>query len=243
MYRTSKLLLPIAMMYAVLLIVSNILASKITIVWGMPIAAGIVCFPLAYLVNDVLTEVYGYDVAKRIIWMGFALLFFSVVMIYVANILPAADFWKEQQVVYDGEEKQVDMNYAFHAVLGVAPRIAFASLCAFLVGSFLNSIVLSKLKVKTNGRFLWIRTIGSTIVGESADSIVFAFVAFYGHSDWTIEKILALAWTGFLLKTLYEVIATPLTYAIVSAVKKVEKVDVYDYSISYNPIKFSDETA
>jgi queuosine precursor transporter len=229
-----RLLLPIAMAYGVLLVLSNALASKITLIAGMPVAAGILCFPLTYIINDVLTEVYGFKVTRRIIWYGFILLFFSVSMYQIAIVMPSAGFWINKQVVIEGMSQNVNMNAAFNSIFGTSSRIATASLLAYLVGSFLNSIVMSYFKILTNGKKLWLRTISSTIVGEGADSIIFAIIAFYGI--FGISEILNLAWTGLVLKTLYEVIATPLTYFVISKIKQLEGVDVYDNSVTYNPI-------
>jgi queuosine precursor transporter len=229
-----RLLMPIAMAYGVLLIISNTLASKITVIAGMPIAAGILCFPLAYLINDVLTEVYGFKETRRVIWYGFSLLFFSALMYKIAIIMPSASFWIQKTVMVDGVSQTINMDNAFNSIFGTSTRIAVASLIAYLIGSFLNSIVMSYLKVITNGEKLWLRTISSTIAGEGADSVIFAMVAFYG--TFGILDIFTLAWTGFILKTLYEIFATPLTYIAVAKIKDIEGIDIYDKGITYNPV-------
>ncbi|MEL6445664.1 MAG: queuosine precursor transporter [Bacteroidota bacterium] len=209
----------IAMIFVAMLVISNIIAVKIVQIGPFSIAGGIVCFPIVYIVNDVLAEVYGYERTRNVIWWGFGILAASVFVISVAVMLPAAPFYEDQE--------------AFARLFGFVPRIALASLVAYLVGSFMNAIVLSKMKVMMEGRHLWMRTIGSTIVGEGVDSIVFNVIAFAGV--FGSGQLVAIAFSGFVLKTAYEVVATPLTYLVVGWVKKVEGVDVYDADVSYSP--------
>lgn len=211
----------VGMLSVALLIVSNTVAVKVVEIWGFVLPAGIICFPLAYIFNDVLTEVYGYEKTRSVIWWGFFALALTSIIYYVATILTPAPFWKDQE--------------SFAKLFGFVPRIAIASFLAYLVGSFLNSYVMSYMKIKTKGKHLWSRTIGSTIVGEGADSIVFNFVAFYGIFDFS--NLIKIAISGFILKTLYEILATPLTYFVVNKLKKIENEDKFDHGISYNPFK------
>lgn len=215
----SPIFVAIAMIFVSSLIISNTIATKIIMIGSLSVAAGIICFPISYIISDIITEVYGYNRAKFVIWTGFACLAFMTVAYSVASWLAPAPFYQNES--------------AFDAVFSQVPRIALGSLAGYLVGSFLNSAVMSKMKLWTNGRHLWSRTIGSTIVGEAADSGVFAVVAFAGI--FSGEQLLMVAFSGFILKTLYEILATPLTYMIVSKVKSYEKIDVIDTNQSYNP--------
>lgn len=211
----------VAMLFVASLLIANTLAVKIIQVGNFTLPAGILCFPIAYLVNDVLTEIYGYENTRAVIWWGFFCLALMTLLYYLATLLKPAPFWGDQE--------------AFGRLFGFVPRIAIASLIAFLIGSFLNSWIMSLMKVKTNGKHLWSRTIGSTIVGEGADSIVFNCVAFLGI--FTFDDVMKIALSGFLLKTLYEIIMTPLTYMAVSWLKRKEEEDKFDRNISYNPFK------
>ncbi len=207
------------------LITANIIAVKPVQVGGFIFPAAVVIFPIAYIFGDILTEVYGYARARQTIWIGFACNLIAVVAIYVGGLLPAAGFWPNQS--------------AYDAILGFAPRLLVASFIAYLVGEFLNSLVLAKLKVKTAGRYLWLRTISSTLVGELADSIVFITVAFLGV--WPGDQMLTAILTQWVIKVVYEIIATPLTYAVVGWLKRAEGVDVYDRSTNFTPFKFEAE--
>jgi hypothetical protein len=209
----------VSMLFVASLLVGNTVAAKIITFLGFSIPAGILCFPIAYIVNDVLTEVYGYRKAKSVIWWGFICLAFMTLVYYLSTIITPAPFWKDQ--------------LAYEKIFSIVPRIALGSLIAFLVGSFLNSIVLSKMKILTNGKYLWTRTIGSTIIGEGADSIIFNLVAFAGI--FGVRDLVVIMVSGFLLKTLYETIATPLTYLVVGYLKKAEQEDRYDIGENYNP--------
>ncbi len=207
------------------LITANIIAVKPVQVGGFIFPAAVVIFPIAYIFGDILTEVYGYARARQTIWIGFACNLIAVVAIYVGGLLPAAGFWPNQS--------------AYDAILGFAPRLLVASFIAYLVGEFLNSLVLAKLKVRTAGRYLWLRTISSTLVGELADSIVFITVAFLGV--WPGDQMLTAILTQWVIKVAYEVIATPLTYAVVGWLKRAEGVDVYDRATNFTPFKFEAE--
>jgi uncharacterized integral membrane protein (TIGR00697 family) len=180
---------------------------------------------LAYIFGDILTEVYGYARARQTIWIGFACNLIAVVAIYAGGLLPAAGFWPDQA--------------AYGAILGFTPRLLLASFIAYLIGEFLNSFVLAKLKIRTAGRYLWVRTIGSTLVGELADSIVFITVAFLGV--WPSDQMLTAVVTQWSIKVIYEIAATPLTYAIVGRLKRAEGMDVYDRATNFTPFKFDAE--
>ena len=207
----------IAMLFVALLIISNIVAAKLITFFNFVLPAGILTFPLAYVINDVLTEVYGYEKARSTIWTGFVCLAILSITTYIAVALPFPPFWHTQK--------------EFETTLGLVPRIAIASLCAYVVGSLLNSYVMSRMKVLTEGRHLWTRTIGSTIVGEGADSVIFNLVAFLGVFQLTDLGLIMLS--GFTLKVAYEIIATPLTYAVVAWLKRYEEEDKFDIDIKY----------
>lgn len=212
----------VAMFFVTMLLISNTIAVKIVEIGGFTLPAGILCFPVAYIINDVIVEVYGFERTRSVIWFGFGCLAIMSLLYYLANALPPAVFWHEQ--------------LAFEKLFGVVPRIAVASFIAFIVGSFLNASIMSLMKVKMKGKYLWMRTIGSTIIGEGTDSLVFNFVAFWGIFE--LNNLLYIAFSGFVLKTLYEAVATPATYAVVRVLKRIESEDKYDIEISYNPFKF-----
>ena len=191
------------------LIVANIIAVKLVLVAGLLLPAGVIVFPVSYILGDVLTEVYGYAQARRVIWLGFLCNLLAVAVIAVAGLLPAAPFW-------DGQE-------AFERILGATPRLLAASFVAYLIGELTNAYVLVRLKLATNGRFLWMRTIGSTLVGQGLDSAVFIVLAFAGVLP--PAAILAAILTQWLVKSAYEALATPLTYAAVGFLKRVEDRD------------------
>lgn len=211
----------VSMLFVASLLIGNTLAVKIIQFGGFTLPAGILCFPIAYIVNDCLTEVYGYEKTRSVIWWGFVCLALMSFFYYCATLLTPAPFWTEQE--------------AFGKLFGFAPRIGFASFVAFLIGSFLNSFVLSKMKIKTKGKHLWTRTIGSTIIGEGADSIIFNLVAFLGVFAFT--DVLVIALSGFVLKTLYEIVMTPFTYLAINWLKRKENEDKYDLGADYNPFK------
>jgi uncharacterized integral membrane protein (TIGR00697 family) len=212
----------IASVFVTCLITANIIAVKIIWVLGFPVPAGIIIFPLSYLFGDVLTEVYGYGAARRVIWLGFACNLLAVIAIYLGGIAPAAPFWTQQA--------------AYNSILGFAPRLLLASFIAYLVGEFTNSFVLAKLKIATRGRWLWTRTIGSTLVGEGLDTFIFISIAFGGI--FSAQIILVTIFTQWFLKVAYEVVATPFTYMVVGFLKQREKLDTYDYRTNFSPILF-----
>lgn len=204
------------------LITANIIAVKIVSIYAFIVPAGVIIFPISYIVGDILTEVYGYRQARRVIWLGFFCNLITVIAIWVGQILPPASFW-------DGQA-------AYERILGYTPRLLIASFFAYLVGEFSNAYVLSKMKILTQGRWLWMRTISSTLVGQGFDSVVFIFIAFVGKIP--LSGLLISIVTQWLLKSLYESIATPLTYVIVKFLKKQENLDVYDYDTSFNPLSW-----
>jgi hypothetical protein len=203
------------------LITSNIIAVKIIDVLGVVVPAAVVIFPLSYLFGDVLTEVYGYARSRQVIWIGFSCNALAVLAIWIGGRLPSAVFW-------DGQT-------AYFRILGSTPRLLLASFSAYLVGEFLNSLVLARLKIATRGRWLWTRTITSTLVGQGADSLIFIVIAFAGSiSTANLARVVIAQW---LVKSAYETIATPATYAIVRFLKKTEREDYYDYQTDFNPFR------
>ena len=207
-------------LFVTTLITANIMAVKLIEVAGLVLPAAIVIFPISYILGDVLTEVWGYRRARRVIWLGFTCNLLAVAAIALGGALPAAGFW-------DGQA-------AYDSILGAAPRILAASFLAYLVGEFANAYVLARMKVATKGRWLWSRTIGSTVIGQGLDSAVFMTVAFAGVIP--PEALLGAVVTQWLVKTAYEALATPLTYAAVGFLKRREGVDVYDTETRFNPL-------
>jgi uncharacterized integral membrane protein (TIGR00697 family) len=200
----------LAAFFVTALVVSNIIAVKLVEISGRVFPAGLVIFPLAYLLGDVLTEVYGFRATRRVIWLGFACNLLAVGAIQIAIALPAAGFWAENQAAYED-------------LLGTTWRIFAASLAAYVVGELVNAYVLARMKVATRGRWLWSRTIGSTIVGEGLDSAIFVTIAFAGTGAGLLNPIL----TTWGIKVAWETAATPLTYAIVNYLKRRDGVDAY----------------
>ena len=215
--------------FVVVLLLSNVVgAEKRSFVTlpgiGMwPFGAGILFFPISYVIDDILTEVYGYAHARRAIWAGFAALLFMAVMEWTVVHLPVAEGWTGQD--------------AYERVFGAGWRIILASIAAFFVGDFLNSVVLAKMKIWTQGKHLWTRTIGSTVVGEGADSLIFYPLAFYGLADWPMAVIGQVMLSQFILKVSWEAILTPVTYAVVGFLKRREGVDVYDVGTDFTPFQ------
>jgi uncharacterized integral membrane protein (TIGR00697 family) len=210
-----------AMIFVATLLISNTIAVKIITVAGLTLPAGIICFPIAYIFGDTLTEVYGYAKTRSVIWWGFFCLAGMSAFFWVATLLPAAPFWNDQA--------------SFAKLFGFVPRIAASSFVAYLVGEFLNSFVLSKIKIKMNGRHFWFRAVASTVVGQAADSTIFNLLAFSGV--FPMKSVLFIAFSGFILKSLYEVLALPLTYLIVGWLKKTEGINTFDRGVNYTPFK------
>jgi len=228
--------------FVVILLLSNVIgAAKIaqvnfptffTVHWGhwvVPVlgprsfGAGILFFPLGYLLGDILTEVYGYARARRCIWVGFVALLFMAFMAWVVVILPPAPFWGNQA--------------AYEVVFGQVPRIVFASIVAFWAGEFVNAFVLARMKILTRGKMLWTRTIGSTVCGQLVDSVIFYPLAFWGATGWTHEDVVTVMITNWALKVGWEVLLTPVTYIVVGFLKRQEGLDVFDEGTNFSPFR------
>jgi len=205
------------------LITANITAVKLVNVFGLVLPAGIVIFPISYIFGDVLTEVYGFRQARRVIWLGFLCNLMVVVAVALGQVLPSASFWNGQA--------------AYERILGYTPRLLGASFLAYLIGEFSNSFVLAKMKIATKGRWLWSRTIGSTLIGEGLDSFVFMTLAFVKAIPMT--ELASAIVTQWLVKSAYEAAVTPLTYAVVNFLKRKEGLDAYDYDTHFNPLRIS----
>jgi uncharacterized integral membrane protein (TIGR00697 family) len=208
--------------FVAILLLSNLIgAAKLSTLGGFTFGAGILFFPLGYVIGDVLTEVYGYAHARRCIWVGFSALVFMAFMSWVVVSLPPAAGW-------DGQA-------AYESVFGQVPRIVMASIVAFWAGEFVNSFVLARMKVLTRGRHLWTRTIGSTVVGQAVDSAIFYPLAFAGV--WSTSQVITVMFTNWALKVLWEALLTPVTYAVVGWLKRHEGVDVYDEGTDFSPFR------
>lgn len=210
--------------FNVCLIAANLLETKVIQLGSLTVTAGLLVFPISYIINDCIAEVWGFRKARLIIWSGFVMNFFVVTLGLIAVSLPAAPFW-------EGEEH-------FNFVFGMAPRIVAASLMAFLVGSFLNAYVMSRMKIASRGRNFSARAIWSTVVGETADSLIFFPVAFGGVIAW--RELVVMMGLQILLKSAYEVVILPVTIRVVKAVKRIDGSDVYDEGISYKVWKVKD---
>ena len=222
--RYSSFFVAVVALFVTCLVISNVIAVKLAMIHGLVLPAGIIIFPVSYLLADVLTEVYGYRAARRVLWLGFFCNLLAVAAIWIGGLLPPAPFW-------DGQA-------AYDQILGATPRILLASFAAYLVGEFANTIIMSKLKVAMAGRHLWARAIGSTLVGQGLDSAVFITIAFSGMMPLPI--LLGAIVTQWLIKSAYEALATPLTYAMVGFLKRREGIDTYDRGISFNPFALGD---
>jgi uncharacterized integral membrane protein (TIGR00697 family) len=215
--------------FVTILLLSNVIgAGKVAVIdlpgiGAWPFGAGILFFPVSYVIGDVLTEVYGYARARRCIWAGFAALLFMAFMAFVVVALPPSPEWGGQA--------------AYEAVFGQVPRIVFASIAAFWAGEFVNSYVLARMKIWTKGRHLWTRTIGSTVAGQGVDSLIFYPLAFLGAAGWTNALVLKVLLTQWALKVGWEALLTPLTYAVVGWLKRREGVDVYDVGTDFTPFR------
>ena len=205
-----------------ILLLSNVIgAAKVSSLGGWEFGAGILFFPLGYVIGDVLTEVYGYARARRCIWVGFSALLFMAFMSWVVVSLPPAPGWTGQA--------------AYESVFGQVPRIVFASIVAFWAGEFVNSYVLARMKIWTRGKHLWSRTIGSTIFGQGVDSLIFYPLAFWGV--WDTSQVMTVLVTNWLLKVSWEVVLTPVTYLVVNKLKQHEGVDLFDEGTDFTPFK------
>ena len=211
----------VALFVAVLLI-SNVASTKILSIWKFTFDGGTILFPLSYIFGDILTEVYGFRRSRRVIWLGFAAALLMSFTLYVVQLLPPADGWQYQD--------------DFRHILGFVPRIVLASLIAYFAGEFSNSFTLSRLKIVTRGRFLWVRTITSTLIGEGLDTLLFCMIAFYGTLP--VPLLISVILSNYIFKCSVEILFTPFTYIIVNFLKKKEKEDMYDTGINYNPFRF-----
>ena len=218
---TSYRFVAITALFVTCLITANIIIAKQIIIGPMVLPAAIVIFPLSYIIGDVLTEVYGYRQARRVIWLGFLCNLVAVIAIWLGKILPPAP-------VFDAQS-------AYERVLGSTPRFLLASFVAYLAGEFTNSLVLSKMKIITKGRWLWTRTIGSTLVGQGVDTVVVLTIAFVGVLPLSVLGLMM--FFHWVVKCAYEALATPLTYVVVAYLKRKEGVDVYDYGVDFNPLR------
>lgn len=216
----------ITVIFVVVLLLSNLVANnKISQVQNFVFGSGIIFFPLSYLIGDILTEVYGYSKSRRVNWIGFGSMILSIIAIQIILFLPPADGWNNQS--------------AYETVFSNVPRTVIASVIAFWAGEFSNSFTLAKMKILTKGQFLWTRTIGSTIIGEAVDTLIFYPLAFGGLASFPWHLIFKVMAANYTLKVLWEVIATPLTYKIVSFLKKKEHEDYYDYKTDFSPFVLS----
>ncbi len=218
----SKLFMCIGIIFVTCLLLSNLVAGKMwAVTENITLPAAVILFPVTYIIGDVFTEVYGFKKARTVIWLGFGCSFFAVLIYLLTIALPHPGYWESQD--------------AYATVLGTTPRVAIASFAGYLFGEFSNSIILSKMKVATKGKKLWARTILSTVVGEGMDSVIFIVISFWGTMDNSV--VLQMILFQYLFKVGYEILFTPVTYAVVKAIKKAEGVDVYDEGIKYNLVK------
>src|SRR5919106_3833827 len=230
--RFSSTFIIVVVLFITVLITSNIIAVKLIHVATLPfrflgdnlvfLPAAMIAFPISYIIGDVLTEVYGFRIARGVIWLGFASNLLVALLLWLGGIIPPEDFWQGQD--------------AYNVILGQFPWILLGSFSAYLVGEFSNSATLAFLKFSTRGRFLWVRTISSTIIGQGFDSFVFIFIAFGAGGDLTGEQLLRTVLFQWWAKIAYEILATPLTYAVVAYLKRKEQMDVYDAPRSLNPL-------
>ena len=234
--RFSGKLVIIAALAVMVLLVSNIIAVKPVALFELPfnflgsnlfvVSAAIVCFPIGYIISDVLTEVYGFRVARGVIWLGFLCNLLMVFLFWLGNIIPGAVFWNDEA--------------AYETILGATGWILLGSFVAYIIGEFINAMVMTVMKNKTQGRYLWMRTIASTVVGQGIDSILFFTIAFGVSGRWIGEDgswapVFAAAVSAWIAKSVYEIVATPLTYLVVGWLKRTEQMDAYDGAHSLNP--------
>ena len=216
----------ITVIFVVILLLSNFIAvNKVSQISGFIFGSGVIFFPISYLAGDILTEVYGYSKSRRVIWIGFGAMIFSAIAVQIILHLPPSPEWLGQR--------------AFETVLGNTPRIVFSSILAFWAGEFANSYTLAKMKITTNGKYLWTRTIGSTIIGEGVDTLIFYPLALSGLPGFPWHLIFSVMLGNYIIKVLWEVIATPVTYKVVSFLKQKENEDYYDYKTNFSPFYLS----
>ena len=229
-----KYLIPIAGAFIATLLIANTTAVKLFQLGPAVFPAGIILFPISYIFGDILTEVYGYGRARRIIWTGLAANLLMIATYFIVIKLPAPPFWQFPPTPQGVDP--IDQQRALEVILGPVPRIAIGSILAYPAGEFVNSIVLAKMKLWTKGRHLWSRTIGSTVAGQAADTLVFITIAFAGSVPMT--RYFQMIISFYIFKVLYEIIATPLTYIIVGFLKKAEHFDYYDRDTQFNPFRW-----
>lgn len=217
----SKYFLYIAILFVAVLMVSNTVAVKLFQIGPFFFTGAIMIFPISYIFGDIITEVYGYQASRRIIWAGFFSLIFMSIAYYLVQLLTPAPFWPNQG--------------AYEAILGLVPRIVLGSIVGYFAGEFSNSYILSKLKIWTRGKHLWARTISSTVAGEAVDTILFALIGFAGTIPF--NNLILVILSGYVVKVLIEVLLTPVTYMVVKKLKQLENVDTYDYGVNYNPFR------
>jgi len=217
----SYRLVIITAVFITCLITANTIAVKVISLGPFSVPAAIFVFPLSYIFGDVLTEVYGYRVTRMVIWLGFLCNMIFVFFAWIGQILPPAVFWEGQE--------------AYQSILGYTPRLLAASFCGYLAGEFVNSYVLARMKILTRGRWLWTRTIGSTVVGQGIDTVLFITLAFVGTGSPVLSMILH----HWIIKTVIEIVFTPVTYAVVNRLKQRENIDTYDYETKFNPFIIS----
>jgi len=208
-------------LFVTVLIVSNIASTKILTLWKFTFDGGTILFPLSYIFGDILTEVYGFQKSRRVIWLGFFSAVFMSLVFFIVQVLPPAVDWSYQE--------------SWEQILGFVPRIVLASLMAYFAGEFSNSIILSRLKIFTRGKYLWTRTISSTLVGQAIDTLIFCIIAFYGTMP--NELLIVVIVSNYIFKCGVEILFTPFTYIITGFLKKREKIDVFDHGVKYNPFK------
>lgn len=211
-------------LFIVVLLVSNVVSAKILKLGPFTFDGGTILFPLAYILGDIFTEVYGYKRMRRVIWSGFLANILMALVFMIVSKLPAAEGWNNQK--------------AYEAILGWVPRIVIASIIAYWVGEFINSFILAKMKIFTKGQFLWMRTIGSTLVAEFLDSLIFCVIAFLGKVPSIL--LLKIIISNYIFKVLIEVLFTPITYGVTNFLKKGEKTDTFDFQTNFSPFKISD---
>lgn len=222
--KKSKYFLYIAILFVAVLMIANTVAVKIIQIGIFSVAGGTLVFPLSYIFGDILTEVYGYKASRKIIWSGFVSLILMSLVYWLVQLIPSAPFWQNQS--------------AYVLILGAVPRIVIGSIIGYFAGEFSNSYVLSRMKIWTKGKYLWTRTIGSTIVGEGVDTILFSTIAFAGILPF--GGLITIIISGYILKVAYEIIVTPVTYAIVGWLKRKENMDIFDHGVDYNPFSLKE---
>ncbi len=216
----------ITALFVAVLLISNITSTKLTSFGFFTLDAGTILFPLTYIFGDILTEVYGYARARRVIWIGLLCNLLMAGIIIVVGMLPPSPDWPNQE--------------AYNTILGLAPRIVLASIVAYFAGEFINSFLLAKLKITTKGKYLWSRTIGSTLIGQMLDTVIFIAIAFWGLLP--TEVLISLVISNYIFKVAMEIVLTPLTSFVVNKLKKVEHEDHYDHKTNFNPFAMNEQS-